>query len=257
MFKRVVLSLTIFLSIAMAAETTVTRGQFWGRITYKPVLEKGWGFMVSAGMRDNFSINKEVDGAEKPSTEQNFWLKELMIGPTYSRKLSEKLTMSNNILYRPQLWFPDNRAGENYLRHTLMVQSNLKQNLGKLKLHYRVSLWEQFEATQSTEIPKSYDNELYLRLMAGPEITFGKKVTLSTKIEPFLKLTASETDIDGAELFNKLVSWNGIALHLTNALSLSTEFVHMSSFPKEGLTVRDNYIYAHMVYAPKTVKKKK
>lgn len=257
MFKRVVLSLVLFFSLSMAAETKVIRGQFWGRITYTPVLEKGWGFMVSAGMRDNFSIKKEVDGTEKPATEQNFWLRELMVGPTFSRTLSEKIVMSNSILYRPQLWYPDNSGGESYLRHTLMLQSNLKQMVGKLRLHYRVAFWEQFETVQIGSGTNSYDNELYLRLMAGPEWRIGEKLTLSTKIEPFLKLTASDSDRDGTEVLNKLVSWNGLTIHLTNALSLSSEFVHMSSFPKEGLTIRDNYIYAHMIFSPKTVKKKK
>lgn len=257
MSKKVLLSVLFFIAAVMS-ETEVTRGQFWGRVTYAPKLEKGIGFITSAGIRENFSIAKEVNGSTKPATEQEFWLKELMIGPTFNKKLNDKLSMNNQLLYRPQLWFPDNNSGTTYLRHTVMLNSNLFQKVGsKLKLHYRLSLWQQFEATQRNETLKEMDNELYIRLMAGPVVPIGKRLTIFSKIEPFLKVTASDTDIDGTELLNKVVSWNGITFKATRDFSLSAQYVLMVTHPSDVLTVKDNYLYVHMTYAPQKVKKKK
>lgn len=240
----------LLLSTALFADVEVKRGQFWGRVTYAPKLEKGIGFMISAGMRDNFSITKEVNGVEKESQKQEFWLKELMIGPTHSMKIGKKLSLQNQLLYRPQLWYPDNNGGVNYLRHTLMANSNLFHSLGKLKIHYRLSFWNQFEAIQHSTNSKVMDNELYVRIMAGPVVPLGKRVSLFSKIEPFLKVTVSDTDVDGTEFMNKVVSWNGINIKATPDFTLSMQYVHMSSFPSETLTVRDNYLYLHMIYAP-------
>lgn len=239
------------------SETAINRGQFWGRLTYAPRLEQGLGLMLSAGMRDNFSINKEVNGIEKPASEQEFWLKELMVGPTFSKRFSEKIVFNTQLLYRPQRWFPDNSGGDSYLRHTIMYNGNLFQKLGKIKLHYRLALWHQFATTQSGSVTKEYDNELYVRLMAGPVIPIGKRVTLFTKAEPFFKVTASDDDIDGTEIFSKLMLWNGISYKLTKELSLSAQYIHVTTLPKESVVVRDHYLYLHMIFNPSVSVKKR
>lgn len=245
------LSLLILLMVGtLFSETTINRRQFWGRVTYMPKLEKGLGLMISGGMRDNFSITKEVGGIEKPAVEQKFWLKELMIGPTFGKSISPKLSFNTQLLYRPQFWYPDSRGGESYLRHTIMYNGNLFQKLGKVNMHYRLSLWHQFAAEQSGSVTKEYDNELYLRLMAGPMVPLGKRVVLFSKVEPFIKVTASDSDSDGTEYFNKVILWNGLTYKLSKELSLSTQYVYMSTFPKESISVNDHYIYLHMTFTP-------
>lgn len=248
MSKKMQTLLPLLIAGLLFGETTIQRGQFWGRLTFAPKLERGLGLFLSAGMRDNYSIKKEVDAIEKPATEQHYWLKELMIGPSYSTKLSSKVTLNGQVLYRPQLWYPGESS--NYLRHTIMYNSNLFQRLGKIKLHYRLSLWHQFAATQSGTTPKEFDNELYIRIMAGPVFPLGKRVTLFTKVEPFLKVTASESDVDGTEFFNKLVLWNGFSYKMTKELSLSAQYVQMTTFPHNTLTVRDHYLYLHLIFQP-------
>lgn len=242
------LVLSALLTPLFAQDVEINRGQLWTRLTVAPTFEKGFGAYISVGMRDNFSISKAVNGTEKPAQEQGFWLKEMITGPSWSTKVGKRSSFKTQLLYRPQFWFPDNTGGDSYLRHTVMSSNNLINRFNRITLHQRIMVWGQFEAEQGANL---YDNELILRYMAGPELRLNKMFSLSIQVEPFLKLTADENDLDGTELFNRFVTWSGINMKPTKNLKLSLQYVNMQIFPQKNIHVKDHYIYAHIIYSPK------
>lgn len=248
--KRVVTLIVIFalLTPLFAQDVEINRGQLWTRLTVTPTFEKGFGAYLSAGMRDNFSITKEVNGNEKPATEQNFWLKEMMIGPSWGTKAGKRSSFKTLLLYRPQFWFPDNSGGDSYLRHTIMSSNNFFSKFNRITIHQRAMLWGQFETAQGEN---QFDNELIFRYLVGPEFAFNKKVSISVKAEPFLKLTADDDDLDGTELLNRFATWTGVTVKPMKDLKLSLSYVNMQIYPKENIHIKDHYIYAHVTYAPK------
>lgn len=251
--KRVatLLILLTILAPIFAQDIQINRAQLWTRITVAPSFNNGFGAYLSAGMRDNFSISKEVNDIEKPAKEQDFWLKEMMAGASWGIKAGERSYFKTLLLYRPQFWYPDNSAGESYLRHTVMSSNNIFHKFNRITLHQKLMLWGQFETSQGDN---QYDNELILRYLLGPEFSFNSKISLSIKAEPFFKLTADKTDPDGTELFNRFVTWAGVTIKPTKDIKLSLEYVNMQIFPKENIHVKDHYIYAHVTYAPKMKK---
>lgn len=247
-FKVALLTIAItFLQIS-AQDIELKRGQLWGRVTFSPQFEKGFSAIISSSMRDNFSISKEVNGVEKPIDEQGNWLNELFLGAGWKHKVGKRSVFSTQLIYRPQFWYSDNVGGNSYLRHTLMSNNNLRQKLKPITLHHRVALWGLFNKEQGDI---NLDNELILRYMFGPELNLGKKVTLFIKAEPFLKLTADDTDTDGTELFNKLYTWNGMNFKPTKGLKLSAQYINMQIFPSESKHVTDHTVYLHVAFLPK------
>lgn len=233
-----------FLHIS-AQDIEITRGQFWGRVTFAPQFDKGFGGIVSASIRDNFSISKEVNGSEKVVTEQGNWLNELFLGASWKKKIGKKNVFMTQLIYRPQFWYPDNIGGSSYLRHTIMSNNNFFHKLKPFTLHHRISLWGLFEEDSKR------DNELILRYKFGPQLNLGKKITIFSKVEPFLKLTASDTDTDGTEIFNRIYTWSGLTFKPTSGVKLTTQYVNMQIFPTENKHVSDHTLYIHAIFSPK------
>ncbi len=242
------LILTTLLSSLLSKEIDITRGQFWGRITVAPQFENGFGAHLSAGMRDNLSISKEVDGEKKPSTEQGNWLNELYLGASWKTKLGKRTKFITQLTYRPQFWYPDRKAGSSYLRNTVMSSTSLFHSFKNISLHQRATLWGLFSAEQDSV---TFDNELIVRYLLGPEIKFAKRSKISLKAEPFFKVTADGSDVDGTELFNRFYTWVGYELSPLSGVKLVLNYVNMHIYQTENKHITDHTFYAHVIFAPK------
>lgn len=244
--KQVIVLLSLLTATLFSQEVDITRGQFWGRVTIAPQFDNGFSAILSASMRDNFSITKEVNGVEKPASVQGNWLNELYLGAGWKKKVGKRSLYSTQLLYRPQFWYP-NSTDNAYLRHTIMSNNNLYNSFNRFKFHQRISLWGLFK-TADEEL--EYNNELIVRYLFGPELKLGKRITLSVKGEPFFKVTADETDIDGTELFNRFYVWSGVDFSPTKGVKLTLNYVNMNIFQTEQKSVTDHTIYAHVTFAP-------
>ncbi len=245
--KAAALLVAISLVTVFSQEVSINRGQFWGRITVAPQFENGWSGLLSASMRDNFEITKEVNGNQSPASLQGNWLNEFYLGVGWKHRLGKSSVFANQLIYRPQFWYSDGVAGEPYLRHTFMNSSNIFHKLKPFTIHHRVTLWGLLETRR--ENPK-FDNEFVLRYMVGPEFRVGSKTRLFVKVEPFLKLTADDSDLDGTELFSRFYTWSGIDFKPTPSVKLSLQYVNMKIFATETKTVLDHTIYMNVTLMP-------
>ncbi len=244
---RVVVLVASILGVSFAQDMSVTRGQFWGRISVLPQFENGWSGVISASMRDNISISKEVNGVEKEIAVQGNWLNELYLGAGWKHSVGERSLFSNQLVYRPQFWYSDRVAGDPYLRHTVMNSANLFHKFPRITIHQRVNLWGLFE-TKREDL--HYDNELILRYMVGPELKIGDKTSLFIKAEPFLKLTANESDADGTELFHRFYTWSGVTIAPHSKVKLSAQYVNMRTFLTDHRTIVDHTLYISATFTP-------
>ncbi len=246
-FRTTLLLVASIFSVSYSNDIEITRGQFWGRLTVAPQFENGWSGILSASMRDNVSISSEVNGTEKTLDVQGNWLNELYLGAGWKHRVGERSIFSNQLVYRPQFWFSDGVAGDEYLRHTVMNSSNLFHKFKRVTLHQRINVWGLFETKCKDQ---NFDNELILRYMFGPELRIGDKTSLFVKGEPFLKVTADDSDNDGTQLFNRFYTWSGIDFKPNQSVKLSAQYINMRTFVTENKTVLDHTIYISATFLP-------
>ncbi len=249
MIRRI--SLILFVLVVHSVysqEVDITRGQFWGRITVAPQFENGFSAILSASMRNNISITKEINGVEKSALEEGQWLNELYLGASWKKKVGNRSTFLTQLIYRPQFWYPDLKGGSPYLRNSLMSNSSLFHSLNRITIEQKLSLWALLAAEQETS---RYDTELILRYLVGPSVKIGKRVNLSLKVEPFWKLTASDSDLDGTKIFSRFYTWAGFEFTPLRGVKLGVSYINMLIYQSENKQVVDHTVYGHVIFAPK------
>lgn len=240
------------LPVLAAPDVQINRGQVWLRAQYHAKLtSNGFGVIAMAGSRYNYALTKTVDADDRDADTQEKWLQEFWVGPSWSKKISPKLLLKANLLYRPQMWYIDDKASEGYMRTTFTNVYTLFQKAGPVKMQYRVMLWNQF-AVENRDL----DNELYNRNLVGVIVPIGKKVSLFAKDELFLKLTADDTDKDGTEVLSKNVIWSGASIKVAKSLTIALQYVFMETYKKPTFKIRDHYIFMDVKFATSFVSKK-
>ncbi len=244
-----VLLLTFIAVDAATQEIDIRRGLLWPRAALKTKFHSnGFGAMVMAGSRYNFSYSKDVNGKEVEAKTQNALLQEIWVGPTFSGKLSASVKYSVNLLYQLRFWNIDDES-KSYVRNNISNAWLLQHSIKKVGLTYRVILWNWLPVDKDNA---KYDNEFVTRLLVGAEFPLFKNISVVADEEIYLKLTAGENDLDGTEVFSKNAASAGIRFKPVKTFSANLKYVNMFSnkinSATKKLKVFDHYIMLDLVY---------
>ena len=237
----VFLFVIIITSIYAKTDVVLTRTHIWPRLSLSgKISNQGFGYLLNFGSRYNLALSKEVNGTEMSNDSQEAWLQELWMGVSYKNKLSDNLTYTGKLIYRPRFFYVDNVGADAYTLQTFSNHNifNYKFNK-KYSLQYRLIFWDSLENTDASQ-----NAEFYSRHLLGLGYNISKKIALNLKGEVILKHTVQEED--GEELLfvkyfylggvYKLNKKSGIKVFLINSIKNA---INTDTMQK---TVKDYYI---------------
>jgi len=230
-------------------EIKLNRSHSWTRLAFSgKSATKGIGFLAMAGSRYNLSLSKNLNEKEIDDKNTEAWLQELWVGPTFTKKIATNLTFKSLLLYRPQLYYLDEVGGDPFTRHTFSLHNNIVYKYGKIRLRYRLTLWDLMSVEDADG--KSYENEIILRNLIGISIPIIPKINGVIEEEIFLKTTASENDNDGTEFFNRNVIWAGLDYKVTNNFKVELRYawMYINSTSNDSLQIQVNDHYALVTF---------
>ena len=246
---KIVLSMcmTLFCSVnAQTKDVKISRTQLWVMGELKIALMQHWGFVIQEGSRYDLSYQKDVNGKITDERPEKYWLQELWAGPFYKGDFKDKLSYSVNLIYQPQLWYPDETKSLFYLRNTVCSAFNLNMKIKRnISFQYRLITWALFKADQGKN--QKIDNEFIIRNMFGVTYAFCGKLKASFSEEIFLKPTADEKDLDGTECFYQNAIWTGVSYLPNENVSISLKYVpfytNMTNSQLNKTAVYDHYFF--------------
>ncbi|MCD4654724.1 DUF2490 domain-containing protein [bacterium] len=235
-------------------DINVDRFQFWGNFIYKAkITQEGFGFFAKYGSRYNMDYEKEVDGVIKDDESQGSWLNELFIGPSYAKKLSDKITFSTSLQYRPMFFYLDEARDvdpDSYVEHTIHWPTEVFYKTKFMTVSYRLILWNRFPTDYtkgSSEIET--DNEFLTRHKIGFTFPVHKKVKLHIGEEIFLLHTAD----DGQDTFWRNAVWADVTVKSPiKGLAVKLGYANYLTFKEDSaardIDVNDHYVIFSLIY---------
>ncbi|MGM0443207.1 MAG: DUF2490 domain-containing protein [Fibrobacterota bacterium] len=251
--KHVVVAVAFLAAVVSAAETEVniSRVQAWPRISGAGSIgTQGFGWFALMGGRSNLAFSKEKNETEVDDHSQGFWRADLIAGPSWKKRLSPELTFSTKLLYRPWIENVDEVAGKRVFRNSFSNRYDLFHRPGgDFSFHYRLIGWLHVE-----EEDHGYDNEFYVRGLAGTDYKLSKRFSLFLEEEVFLKPTADDSDVDGSEVFAKNMVWTGVKYRISPQLLLRLQYVNTLTNKQDTdplkISVMDHSINLHLHITP-------
>jgi hypothetical protein len=245
-------------SSAVSKNISVDRFNSWTRLQLNMKLhQNGLGLFAMAGSRYNHALSKKINGTEIDAWEIDAWLQELWIGPAYSKKVSKKLNLSANILYRPQLWYVDNEGGKQYFRNTIVNTYTVTYSLmPKLSLNSRIMFWDHLPVTTGDN--RKLKNEFYIVPLLGLRAPIWPRVELMIDNEVYIKSSADKDDLEGTEHFYRNAVWTGGTVKITDHFKVTLNYVNMwtnlANTAQLKQQVTDHYILINATWSLNTVK---
>ena len=210
------------------------------------------GYFGLADMRYNITFTKTINDSLLNNEQQSIFRSDLIIGPTWSTKINQKLPFRVGLLYHPMFNITSEVSPTSFVRHSLELRLDLKQPIKKGTIRYRIIGWNWFST--ALDNGRKLNNEVVVRILLGGVIPLNKQWQIIVDEEIVLKPTADKSDWDGTEVFNKNNIWAGIQWH-PNAL-ITVKLQYMNAYTRnmrtetKNVTLVDNSIMANVIFTP-------
>lgn len=240
-----VLAALLIAGSARAADTPRT-GRMWTYGGFTTAFTPHVSATALGGYRVEYARSGEVDP-------KRLYLVELFLGPTYTGKVGDHLTLKGSLWYY-YVGFPALAADRYYRQHNVEVIPSAEYRAGRWSVYDRVILHNTVYASVYPTAQERAGYGLVLRELLQVRYAITEKIGLLLSDEPFIGLSEDgDAPVNnGPGYWEKGLRVNrvytGFDFKLTPEFTLTPLYVHEQTFTDGKVSERGNYAFVTMSY---------